>query len=67
MKAWDRIFQEELKDLKPQKHYESVYTLNPDKFNEIYKTRLPSTEITIDYKEYLILPGEFHELPYIDP
>lgn len=53
MKAWDRIFQEELKDLKPQKHYESVYTLNPDKFNEIYKTRLPSTEITIDYKEYL--------------
>lgn len=64
---WDELFLEGICISKVDKHYESVYTLNLDKFNKIKNTFSPKLDdIEINLLEFLILPEEYHNLPYVE-
>lgn len=64
---WDELFLNEfLHSLKADKHYESVYTFNSDKFADGLRARqAPLDVLTIHLNQYAVLPEEYHSLPYI--
>lgn len=64
--TWDQLFLEETKFLKGIKHYESVYTLNLNKFNEVKKSMTSIEDgIEINIKNFDILPESLRYSPYI--
>lgn len=63
---WDELFLHGINSITAEKHYESVYILNCDKFkSKLYASRDPLDTI-INLNEYAILPKEYHDLPYIE-
>lgn len=64
---WDDVFIQDMKFLKADKHYESVYTLNIEKFQKSKNAiSLASNELTINVKEYSLLPSKYNGLPYVE-
>lgn len=67
IKCWDELFLDGLHLVKADKHYESVYTLNLDKFKRVKETFSPPIEnIEVNLLEFEILPEEYRNLKYID-
>jgi len=66
--CWDDLFLSGFDNtMKVEKHYESIYTLNVEKFRDMNTSRLSSSEdITVDFTEFEILPKHYHDLPYVD-
>ncbi|OAB38353.1 GNAT family N-acetyltransferase [Paenibacillus glacialis] len=63
---WDALFLEETQYLKVNKHYESVYTLNLNKFNQVKKSIASvEDEIEINIMNFDILPESLHHCSYI--
>lgn len=64
---WDELFLTDyFHALQGDKHYESVYTLNLEKFAEGLRARqTPLDDVTVHLKQYPVLPEEYHPLPYI--
>lgn len=63
---WDSLFLEELDGLEAQKHYESTYELNINKFMAIKRVLCPvEDEVQVVFKEFTILAEFFYSLPYV--
>jgi len=66
IREWDSLFLNEIDNLKAEKHYESVYTLNLEKYTNKKATNKLSDHIITNLKEFEILPKEYCDLPYVD-
>lgn len=67
VECWEALFLGELHLLKVEKHYESVYTLNLEKYIENNNVTSSSLDdIKISLCEHEILPRKLHDLSYVD-
>ncbi|GGH13050.1 GNAT family N-acetyltransferase [Paenibacillus segetis] len=63
---WDKLFLAEIDYIKVDKHYESVYTLNLSKFNQVkHKIASAEDEIEVRLLDFDILPESFYHVSYI--
>lgn len=64
--CWDELFMKECSFLEVDKHYESVYTLDSDKFYNYNHTKLTLIDdLTIHYNEFEILPKAYQDFPHV--
>ncbi|MDK8179627.1 GNAT family N-acetyltransferase [Paenibacillus sp. UMB4589-SE434] len=65
-KAWNYFFEKEIAFLKVNKHYESVYALNLNKFAPVKRqVKVVEEPIKIDLVHFDILPQSFYAFPYV--
>lgn len=65
-KQWDELFKNGLENVSVDKHYESVYTLDIGKFNQLKNATIPREDkLQIDIVDIHILPESYYRFAYV--